>query len=479
MLAQPVHGTAKSVPCVIDSQHMETPVTNATDLSNLKHHNERLPGGGEVIVLDTGASITPEATAMLGALYSRSPKSVWEHLDLIAKKGPASFMETYYVKYGHKSIGDMGNACVFFEGVSMLAAKALQDFPLYNGQEVSTRYVDFSTQPFIDPAHTAETKKLLESLRTFYLQGLEKLIPALTERFPRKEDEVEKVYNKAIKARAFDTMRAFLPAGAATSLVWVGELRQFADRIPVLRLHPLPEVRDIAAALERALMGSFPSSFSNKRYDATERYVQEMGAAFTFFDDPVPVDFELSYDGVRSDRLTEYRGALANRPPKTELPQAVRDSGMAEFRFLLDFGSYRDLQRHRAVTTRVPLLTTRHGFEPWYLDELPDDLRTEAKEFLSAYESSVTALGVDRETTQYYLPMGYRTTIRTTGDLRALVYLVELRATRFVHPTLRARATQMAHALVKLYGPHGLILHLDPDPDRFDVRRGAQDIEKR
>ena len=449
------------------------------DLSQLDHTSEPLPGGGEVIVLDTGAVIGPEASAMLGALYSRSPDSVRNHLRLIAEKGPDKFMATYYVSYGHKSIGDMGAGYAFFEGVSMLAAKALQDSPLYNGQEVSTRYVDFSEQSFMNPAGSKAGESLLESLRAFYLEGLKALLPALAERFPRGADESEKTYEKAIKARAFDTMRSFLPAGATTSLVWMGELRQFADRLPVLRLHPLPEVRSIGEALERALLAGFPSSFSDRRYEATETYIEEMGREYAYFDDPRPVDFALSYDGVRPERLAEYRHALETRPPKTELPQVVRDCGMAEFRFLLDFGSYRDLQRHRAVTTRMPLLTTRHGFEPWYLEELPGGLRERAETFLASYEKEAAALDLSPELVQYYLPMGYRTTIRTTGDLRALVYLVELRATRFVHPTLRARAVQMAEALARTYGSHGLVLHLDPEPDRFDVRRGEHDIIKK
>ncbi|HEX5774914.1 MAG TPA: hypothetical protein VFY28_03080, partial [Candidatus Paceibacterota bacterium] len=77
---------------------------------------------------------------------------------------------------------------------------------------------------------------------------------------------------------------------------------------------------------------------------------------------------------------------------------------------------------------------------------------------------------------QYYLPMGFRTTIRLTGDLRALTYLVELRATRFVHPTLRMRAVEMANVLEEECGQYGLVLHLDGEPDRFDVRRGEHDI---
>ena len=65
---------------------------------------------------------------------------------------------------------------------------------------------------------------------------------------------------------------------------------------------------------------------------------------------------------------------------------------------------------------------------------------------------------------------------RLTGDLHALTYLAELRATRFVHPTLRQRAFQIAQALETRFGLYGLTVHTDPDPDIFDVKRGKQDI---
>ena len=75
--------------------------------------------------------------------------------------------------------------------------------------------------------------------------------------------------------------------------------------------------------------------------------------------------------------------------------------------------------------------------------------------------------------------MGYNLPNRLTGDLHALVYLVELRATRFVHPTLRFRARQMAEELRRRFGEYGLVLHLDDEPDRFDIRRGEHDIVER
>jgi hypothetical protein len=95
---------------------------------------------------------------------------------------------------------------------------------------------------------------------------------------------------------------------------------------------------------------------------------------------------------------------------------------------------------------------------------------------LEKQAAALSELSLTPKDSQYYLPMGYRTTVRLTGDLKALVYLVELRATRFVHPTLRSKMVDLATLLTELYGKDGLILHLDPEPDRFDVKRGEHDI---
>jgi thymidylate synthase ThyX len=103
----------------------------------------------EVIILDT---FPPEDIAMLQALYSRDPRTVRTHLDRVREAGPGKFMEKFYVGYGHKSIGDCGSTTLFIEGVSMLGAKAIQDWPLYNGQESSTRYLDFSKNEHCTPS---------------------------------------------------------------------------------------------------------------------------------------------------------------------------------------------------------------------------------------------------------------------------------------------------------------------------------------
>ena len=99
----------------------------------------------------------PEDTAMLQALYSRSPESVAKHVEKVRQTGSGKFMETFYVGYGHSSIADCGSTTLFIEGLSILADKALQDWPLYCGQETSTRYVDMAKQPIIDPLNTEQS----------------------------------------------------------------------------------------------------------------------------------------------------------------------------------------------------------------------------------------------------------------------------------------------------------------------------------
>jgi len=446
---------------------------------DLRHVVRNIPGGGKVLILDTGAVIGPEAEAMLQALYSRSIAGIEEHLKILAEKGPKKFMSTFYVGYGHKSIGDCGTGTIFIEGVSMLAAKAIQDWRLYSGQESSTRYIDFSSQPFIDPLGTDASKRILEAWREFYLKGLEVLQPHLMKRFPIQEGEKSGVYEKAIKVRAFDIMRSFLPAGASTNLAWHSNLRQMADKLLWLRHHPLKEVRSVAEAMEDALLEMFPSSFSKKRYAETEEYTDLCMSLENYFIADQPPDFELTRFDIDTNMLSQSTEILRGRPPKAELPKYLAECGTLQFEFMLDFGSFRDIQRHRSVTQRMPLLTTRHRFTPWYLNEFPKDFQKEAHVFLSAQERALFALDASPEVKQYYTAMGYSLPNRLTGDIPALVYLVELRATRFVHPTLRVRARQIAEVLKDCFGDAGLVLHLDIDPDRFDVKRGTHDIVKK
>jgi thymidylate synthase ThyX len=424
--------------------------------------------------LNTGSAINAEAEAMLQALHSRSVGGIKNHLQVLAEKGADNFMAKFYVGYGHKSIGDCGNITLFIEGVSMLVAKAFQDTKLYSGQESSTRYVDFSQQAFIDPSHSEAGQALLEQERAFYLQLLPALQSHVSSRFPREAEQSETLYTKAIAAKAFDIARGFLPAGASTNLAWHTNLRQLSDRLLYLRHHPLAEVREVALAIEDAMVEKYPNSFSHKRYEETETYMETVMKDYYLYQEMQ--EFQVVNDTIDTKKLNNdiYIKIFQERPnAKTELPVWLNNLGTITFQFLLDFGSFRDVQRHRAVFQRMPLLSESLGFHPWYLQQLPEGLKAEALRHLENVKEAVEKLSLSKEEQQYYLPMGDRVANEILGTLPALVYLCELRTTQHVHPTLRVVAQQMASYLMNT---HHLKLFADMSAYEFDVERGKHDI---
>ncbi len=448
----------------------------------MTHYESSTPMGCKVICLNTNSSITQEDACMLQALYSRDPNSVYDHLEKLKNTPSGKFMDTYYVNYGHKSIGDCGIAILFIENVSMLAAKAVQDWALYNGQEVSTRYVDYSKQPFIIPSFLSEVEngkdefgKIHEKLRNFYISNLPKLCNFLKSKYPIKPEEKVGIYNKAINAKAFDILRGFLPTGASTSLSISCTLRQFADKLMYLRNHPLEEVRQIAASMKEVLQKGNPHSFNHKIYEENEKYVKNFMENNYYFNPTQKFsDFELSNVSLDYSILSEYRHLILGRPPKSELPPILSQCGNLSFEFLLDYGSYRDLQRHRSVSQTMPLLTIKNGFENWYLDQLSEEIKIEALELLKDIEYYINISNIDEKYFQYIIPMGYKVPIRLVGNLPSIIYISELRSSTTVHQTLRIRAIQIAKELQKILGKESI--NVIDDNEIFDVKRGTQDI---
>jgi len=455
------------------------------DIINLKHYSTELPWSGQVIVLNDGGIITSEDKAMIQALHSRDPKGIFSHLEKLAEKGSGKMMESFYVGYGHKSIGDCGTMTIFIENVSMLAAKAIQDSQLYNGQECSTRYIDFSKQDFLNGVTLATLPNILtENLRNFYIKAFPMMVDFLKSKYQKLEEENEIVYDKAIKARVFDILRGFLPAGATTNLAWTGTLRQVADRLQYLRNHPLEEIRIIANKIQETAALANPFSFGHTIFENTENYNKNYMNNYYYLDNNldslekninVSDNVRLEFDGIDKNHLKIFQKIISERPIKTELPKSIAICGQSRFSFLLDFGSFRDIQRHRSIIQRMPLLTTKYGFENWYLENLSPELKTEALEILSHFEKEIKVMkDVGDFQKQYFIPMGYKVPIVFSGDLSALTYITEIRATKFVHPTLQIKAVQLGEILEKEYG---IKIYINKeDIGRFDSKRGLQDI---
>lgn len=419
---------------------------------------------------------SPEDTAMMQALYSRSPKSVVEHVEKVKNSGSGKFMETFYIGYGHASIADCGSTTIFIEDVSILADKAIQDWQLYSGQETSTRYIDMGSRAIVDPLNTPESQAILTKWMSFYNESQEDVQKHLKEKYPQKESEEDLIYNKAIKARCFDITRGFLPAGITTQLSWHTNLRQAYDKLCWLKNNPLDEVRDIANNILKQLKEKYPNSFCQPTIEEQEKYRQTVAAKYNFLKPKNISELKMITD-IKNEDLSIYQEIINNRPDKTGLPNFLGELGTISFEFNLDFGSFRDVQRHRNGICRMPLLTTTLGFNDWYLEQLPENLRTAAKKLITEQEQAINNLNTTDEIKQYYIAMGFNVFCKVTYNLPATAYVVELRSGKPVHPTLRKVAHQMYQALQTTLP--NLKLKCDLEPDDWDYRRGLQDIIKK
>lgn len=450
--------------------------------------------------------LNPEDLAMLQALYSRSAESVDVHIEKVRASGSGNFMSKFYVGYGHKSIADCGSTTMFIEGVSLLAAKAIQDTPLYSGQETSTRYIDMSKQTIIDPVGTPESRAILDDWMTFYTTNQDRVATHVREMHPMRPDEDPALFERACKARAFDILRGFLPAGITTQLSWHSNLRQAGDHLTRLANHPLVEVRWIARGLRHHLGNRYTSSgmgmslpmVSGESADtasATRAAWERAIGDYTYSNGPSEAllrsglgmvgringrSWIVYIDDPTMADLGGYHELVKTRPRGCVLPHFLSERARLNFEFLLDFGSFRDLQRHRNGVVRMPLLTTSCGFESWYLEQLTGtDLHKQAVDLILRQSKRIAALPCEAVEKQNYIALGFRVDANVTFGLPAAVYVMELRSSKTVHPTLRRKVHQMIGLFQSIWKPADFALYVDMDPDDWSIRRGAQTIAER
>jgi hypothetical protein len=331
-------------------------------------------------------------------------------------------------------------------------------------------------QPIIDPLKTKESQEIISNWMNFYNNSQEEVKEYLKKKYPRGPEEEEIVYEKAIKARCFDITRGFLPAGITTQLSWHTNLRQSYDKLCWLRHNPLPEVREISENILKKLKEKYTNSFCQTTREDQEEYRKSISEQHNFLK-PQEISSLKMITNIKNEDLEPFTKILQERPIKTGLPGFLGELGNITFEFKLDFGSFRDIQRHRNGVCRMPLLTTSLGFNNWYLDQLPENLKLEAQDLINKQLDLLNKLEASEEIKQYYIAMGFDVFCRVTYGLPATAYVIELRSGKPVHPTLRKVAHQMYEAITKELP--NLKLHCDLEPDDWDYRRGLQDITQK
>lgn len=190
---------------------------------------------------------------------------------LVATQRAEAFYERVLIGYGDDSVAELGGAHLACEGVSNIAAKALEDSRIgISPLEKSTRYVVFNRKvggryryvrepQIMASPHAARYTAAMDGLFETYTALLEPTIAWVQAQTPRTHDTSERAYASATRAKACDLLRGLLPMATLTNVGLFGNGRAFEYLLTRLYAAPHAELNDLAAAMQRALDDLIPS----------------------------------------------------------------------------------------------------------------------------------------------------------------------------------------------------------------------------
>ena len=393
--------------------------------------------------------VPPEIQAYALAKYSRSGQGMLESIQELSAQRAEQFLNTFYFEYGHGSIADLAHLVFGIEQISILAAIAVVDESVWDGQERSTRYQPFRKTGWHLPDEVRDTaaERLFgttaEALFDGYLRLAEALLEHLVDAVPRPEEMPNGSYRRTLRARAFDVARSLLPLATNTSVGQIVSARVLERQIGRLLGSPYAEVRGVGADLKAACQVSPAAPLSQTpqppaaptlvKYAEASAYAvsadhavaaaaSELLAALGEPDRSTQVELaEPSGDPLRECVATLlYRHAVAGHSFRqiqrlvADLPQArvdevfdlsLRGRGSHDdvlrehrvgysfaFDVLVDLGSFRDLHRHRRCLQVQQPLTWVHAFDR---PEVVFDAALGPRAALSALEAGLGETYVD------------------------------------------------------------------------------------
>src|SRR5574341_1333981 len=221
-----------------------------------------------------------EVVAVLFAYYSRSRESLRRNLlkliqekdlDLeerlqwaatdrdelaLARQKAKEFHEKWVVGYGHASVAEHAVAHLAIEDVSIVASKIIEDTRLASYTEKSTRYVVFDRDKFyrvpclMTSLHARLYSETCAFLLETYTRLAEPVVAAIRGETTREEQQTERGYETACKAKSCDILRYVLPAATLTNIGMTINGRALEHLITKLLSHPLEEARVIGTMLK-------------------------------------------------------------------------------------------------------------------------------------------------------------------------------------------------------------------------------------
>lgn len=415
---------------------------------------------------------------------------------LVATQQAEAFYDRVLVGYGDDSVAELGGAHLACEGISNIAAKALEDSRLgLSPLEKSTRYVPFNRKVngryryYREPSimaspHAERYENTLDHLFDTYSGLIEPLLVWVQERTPRDPATSERAYNSATRAKTFDLLRGLLPMATLTNVGLFGNGRAFEYLLVKLAASPHEEVRSLGTSMQQELDCLIPSfvkraksergaqyahylsSNRDRTYHLAQQHLKHVALAAASTTDLVEYDPEaevkvvtailyshtdLTFEQVKhhvqslsaDERAEIINCYVGDRGSRFHRPGRAFEEAYYTFDVLADIGAYRDLHRHRVLTQERQRYTVRHGYV------VPPELYDAnlAEPYCNALDQAAETANIISqdlpEAAQYVVPMAYRVRWRITLNLREVYHFVELRSARQGHPSYRAIAQDM------------------------------------
>ncbi len=414
---------------------------------------------------------------------------------IVAVKKAEEFYDRVLVGYGDDSVAELGGANLACEQISQIAAKFIEAARIgLSPLEKSTRYVWFNQkingqyqyvrEPVLMNSRFADLYiETCDFLFDTYSSLIEPMTKFVMEKFSKEEGITDRAYNSAVRAKACDILRVFLPASTMTNVGLYGNGRAFEYLLVKMYANPLAEITQLASWIHEELNKVIPSFVkrANDNYGkSAQQYIAETYKATSKFilnnikqlpehaEEVTLVDYDddaeekvlqamiYPYSKMqltqikeivknmdefeRKELIKEYMSRRLNRRHK---PGRALENAYYTFDILSNYGIYRDLQRHRLLTQEPQDLTVIHGYDtPKELVETGYD--KEYHECMAKIKEAFKIISKEyTKEAQYVVAFGYKIRWYIKMNLREVCHLTELRSMQQGHPDYRRVAQQM------------------------------------
>ena len=449
--------------------------------------------------------------------------------------GAEGLIDRVVTGYGDDSVQQLITVATVVEDASNLLTKKIEWSRLASYLEQSTRYIYYDQKnaageyryftPKNLPAELTKTyRESLDHIFDLYSETVRGVTEYVQKKNPAPADKTELIaWRGATRAQACDAARPVLPAATKSTVGIVGSAQAMEAMVRRLLADPLEESNETGKSLlreSRKVIGAFL-----KRADLPERglawvmYLQESKRALKDFIKKYlareSADFSQEVrlvDVSMKDELDLLPGMLfeaselseaeiakeiatwplerkeeafnlyvGNRMNRRHKPGRALEELHYKFEIVADYGTFRDLQRHRIVDDwEWQNLTVKYGYE---VPELITKAGFE-KQFRECFEISeklwreMIAANLEEEP-QYATLFGHKLRYHFIINAREAFHLLELRTSPQGHPGYRKICKEMHRQLSEIHPRLGAAMKFvnkegDPALTRLEAERATQ-----